>query len=723
MMKVPIESLRGLLSQAGYLDATRLDWLKTDGSSECLVRREDEHWLGRGPNEDAAFRDALSQMLPSGLALFLLEQHLARGLTAERAGDDAETGPPERVDDGVESGFKFTSPAEARAPAPSIASSIAAPPELAVESGPEPRSPVTLGETPKPPAQPVEPARRAELEQAPAEAALFAPAVFVSPELASPGEVGEDGGAPEPPHAIEAVAPPPREATPPPPPSIEAAPERPPRARTTDALETVERLLKEIEDRLSALARMAAERQRLHMLVWICRARAIEESLPDVRDVEHAVARVARRLTEIGKMFWPGSVRALQLSARPADVRREMHATWATEPADWREATSLAVRLLDDHLAKSVEAGFDDDGWADSAARTPRPPNPDALLEEVDAELKALLGPPGDGPSGRTGDFSAAEFESLLNDARKLRWLRGAVRDDLAWGMAMGRLRRSIPGLGERSARVRDVLDPRARPPVPWAKILGERVEEPVSAASETPAKVKADLPKARETKEGLLAWLIRAFDVLNTPDLVALLVPLRAELGAFGEDTLNHPDRRVRRRLRELVKRVATAAEEEAGRSSKGGGTEPPITEAPEEPSVDEPMPIPALDALSARVRAQTRGSRALFVSNREDPELGTRLTELLGITITWCDGSLRRVQAQCQRIAQGSYDLILSATGFQVHGVDSALARAASGASIPYVRVNRGRPVACVQAIAREFGLTTTGAVPFPAAKAAGD
>jgi hypothetical protein len=78
-----------------------------------------------------------------------------------------------------------------------------------------------------------------------------------------------------------------------------------------------------------------------------------------------------------------------------------------------------------------------------------------------------------------------------------------------------------------------------------------------------------------------------------------------------------------------------------------------------------------------------------------------------MLGITITWCDGSLRRVQAQCERITRGSYDIILSATGFQVHGVDSALASAARAASVAYVRVNRGRPVACIKAIAREFGI----------------
>ena len=133
----------------------------------------------------------------------------------------------------------------------------------------------------------------------------------------------------------------------------------------------------------------------------------------------------------------------------------------------------------------------------------------------------------------------------------------------------------------------------------------------------------------------------------------------------------------------------------------------EEPVTR--DEDSVDEPVAEHALTALAARVRAQTQGKKALFVSNREDPELGVRLEELLGIQIAWCDGSLRRVQAQCERIKGGSYDLILSATGFQVHGVDSALARAAGAGGVPYVRVNRGRPVACVQAIAREFGMKT--------------
>lgn len=477
------------------------------------------------------------------------------------------------------------------------------------------------------------------------------------------------------------------------------------RPKVADALETVEGMLTAIEARLPALARMCADRQRLNMLVWICRARSIEESMPGVRDVELAVARVARRLTEIGKMFWPGSVRALQLSARPQDVRREMHATWATEPNNWVEARALAERLLEEHLQKSADAGMDPDGWADLIARTPAPPDPDAMFDELDAELKTLLVPPGEVPNGRLGELTAVEMDALISAARRLRWVRAQIKKDLDWGVAMGRLRRALPGLGDRAARVKEILDNRYRPSAPWQRLVGEG-DAPESVITESPTRLQADLPAALENKETLLAWLIRAFDVLNTPVLAEMLQPGRELLAGFTEEELNHPDRRVRRRLRELVKRMA---EVEAAPSKEAAKAALAAAEEKDAPAEDT-LAQAEIDLLSARVRAQTQGRRALFVSNREDPELGARLSDLLGISIAWCDGSLRRVQAQCERIQRGSYDLVLSATGFQVHGVDSALARASSGAGIPYVRVNRGRPVACVQAIAREFGLSTT-------------
>jgi hypothetical protein len=555
-----------------------------------------------------------------------------------------------------------------------------------------------------------------------AEAAFIAPpapvAALASPILAEAATLPVEAPALLAP--VEAAAPASAErastpTTPSAPPASEIVAAAKPKA--SEALETVEGMLATIEARLPALARMCAERQRLHMLTWICRARSIEESLPGVRDVELAVARVARRLTDIGKMFWPGSVRALQLSARPQDVRREMHASWAAEPANWVEACALAERLLDEHLQKSTEAGMDPDGWADTSGRTPPPPDPDAMFEELDAELKTLLVPPGEVPNGRLGELTATEMDALISAARRLRWVRAQVKNDLEWGVAMGRLRRALPGLGDRAARIKEILDHRYRPSAPWQRLVGEG-DAPESVIVESPARLSADLPTALENKENLLAWLIRAFDVLNTPVLAEMLAPGRELLASYTEEELNHPDRRVRRRLRELVKRMA---EIEAAPAKEAAKPARPADEEKDTP-VEDTLAQAEIDLLSARVRAQTQGRRALFVSNREDPELGARLTDLLGITIAWCDGSLRRVQAQCERIQRGSYDLVLSATGFQVHGVDSALARASSGAGIPYVRVNRGRPVACVQAIAREFGLSTTQTLSSLARKATG-
>ena len=474
--------------------------------------------------------------------------------------------------------------------------------------------------------------------------------------------------------------------------------------RTVDALDEVERELAGVEARIGHLARMCSDRQRLHLLVRICRGRALEEAHPGARDVEQAVARIARRLTELAKMFWPGSVHAMQLSAEPEDVKRELRAVWASPPATWRDATTLAERCLAEHVAKSAVAGLDEDGWADGPLRSPRPADPDALLSEVDVEIRSILAPSGEVPNGHAGELSGEDVERLLRAVRKLRWLRGAVRDDLSWGASVGRLRRALPSLGDRGARVREVLDHRAKPSVPWAKLLGQGLAKPAAPPGENPDDLCAELPTASVTKDGLLAWLVRAFDVLNTPELVALLVPFKGELDKFDEDTLSHPDRRVRRRLRELVKQVGSATEETPP-SSK---TEPMD---PDDEAADEKITVHALDELANQVRRKTEGRRALFVSNREDPELGARLSELLGIEITWCDGSLRRVQAQCERIRGGSYDLILSATGFQLHGVDGALVRAAGASSVRYVRVNRGRPAACVQAIAREFGLLGAG------------
>ena len=211
-----------------------------------------------------------------------------------------------------------------------------------------------------------------------------------------------------------------------------------------------------------------------------------------------------------------------------------------------------------------------------------------------------------------------------------------------------------------------------------------------------------ARVDAVKDDPQAFLAWLVVAFDAFSTPTLAALLAPSRDQVRAAGLFAADHEDRRVRRRLRDLLRRLEQngPAGGRAAQEAVAERIDPGIVE-------DEPMSRAVLDALVALVRPHTAGRRVLFVSNRHDPDLEARLAGLLQVEITICDGSLRRVQAQCSRIARRSYDLVLSATGFQVHGVDGALARAAGNAGVPYVRVNRGRPLTVLQSIAREFGL----------------
>jgi hypothetical protein len=103
------------------------------------------------------------------------------------------------------------------------------------------------------------------------------------------------------------------------------------------------------------------------------------------------------------------------------------------------------------------------------------------------------------------------------------------------------------------------VLDPRTKPASSWANLVDAVTEEATATPpAANPERLQAELADAQRTPELLVAWLIRAIDALNTTDLVALRVPLRQQLEHLGEETLSHPDRRLRRRVHELVRRVS---------------------------------------------------------------------------------------------------------------------------------------------------------------------
>lgn len=103
----------------------------------------------------------------------------------------------------------------------------------------------------------------------------------------------------------------------------------------------------------------------------------------------------------------------------------------------------------------------------------------------------------------------------------------------------------------------------------------------------------------------------------------------------------------------------------------------------------------------LVRRVQLAVRGKAALFVSNRDDPQLERALETELGLELDWCVLNPRRMQAAAQRVRCGRYSLVIVATGFVSHSVDRVLGKAAKSAGVPFVRARRGRLQATAYAI----------------------
>jgi hypothetical protein len=223
-------------------------------------------------------------------------------------------------------------------------------------------------------------------------------------------------------------------------------------------LDALAGILNGIEEQLPQFARLAPDRQRLFMVIWICRARSGEEAFPDDAEAKRRAGKVARRLTDLAKTFWPGSVRALQLTARPGDAP-ELRVKWAPPPRTWAEAEALADRVLEAALAEAEEEGLDADGWIADPRGAPTEPDPEAALAAAVRVVESAR--TSDDPATGQPRVDDATAEALLAAARKLRRVRGRVKDHLTWGLAMGQLRRLVPALGRRSAKLREAIDPR----------------------------------------------------------------------------------------------------------------------------------------------------------------------------------------------------------------------------------------------------------------------
>ncbi len=477
-----------------------------------------------------------------------------------------------------------------------------------------------------------------------------------------------------------------------------------PPAAVAEARETLDDILKEIADARPDFALMAPRHQKVHMLGWICRARGLDEQFAGEHKVTILVRRVAHELTNISKIMWPGSVQALQMSARPDCVVGELGLKSLQMPRTWNDASEFVQQHRDRAIVGDVP--LDDYGWADDLRRAP-PEDPRTLLREAQHAVEALGGPVQEPPPRHLTvapeELSAETIEQLAKHVQHLRAIRIATLQPELWGCIMGRMRWLGGRLGDRAHNLKKWLDPEFRPPVDNSRANAQQLDQQRQRQQTVRHERETLLAEPVTSAADLGAWLVKAFDAYNTPDVAALSEPLRAAVLALDDDALPEADRRLRRRLRDLKNHLrhtdGSAARIEGDDLEPG---EPDDLKPGLAADDDEPD-----DSLSALVRSRVDGKSALFVSNRDDPDLKARLEDRLGLDITWCDGNPRKVQAQCESITRRSYDLVLIATGFQAHTIDGILARAARAGGVPYVRVFKGRPLACVRALARSLGL----------------
>lgn len=184
-------------------------------------------------------------------------------------------------------------------------------------------------------------------------------------------------------------------------------------------------------------------------------------------------------------------------------------------------------------------------------------------------------------------------------------------------------------------------------------------------------------VPDADCDDAALIAWLVCAFDVLDTPTLAGRCFPLRPRIAALSP---GFTDRRYRRRLDLLQRELA----------------DPRAHVRSEARVVVESTSVDSLanDPRSAELRARVRGRRALFVSNRSAPELERLLAARLELV---CEavasvGSPRRRQALIQRIQRNTYDIVLVAHGFSGHVDTAQLGEACRRVGTLFCAVDKG-------------------------------
>lgn len=647
-----------ILEGLGYQVAFR-----EDGFVSCAIWGPDR-WHGVGPTKATALSDALSKMFPSRAAARMLSGHVD-ALEADQAAPPL--GPDEDVRIDGAAGTPTPEPAAATTYDGSAPATHSAANGHVVEAHVDDVPPVaaTL------PAERTGDPEPLVVADEPAQAAAEpAPQAASTPATATAAAMRVDDAR--------------REA------ERRAADEQRRKALREEAKARLAALRGTIDDQRDGVCRAAPDLLRAQLHAWICSARAEEEASGGDPYVAKGVHDIARTLSEIAKRTWPGSVNALMKDSMPEDAT-------AGHARSWRDAAAAATADLAALRASFKRARCDDLGYVDATTRGTSRAAADDALDELETVLATIGGPLDGRYDAPRGDV---DVRPLVAAAIRLRSFRLVVEDGARWGTAMGRLRRLSRDLGPAARVLRDAIDPSSAPGAEsTSRVAGG---EPVAQGDDAEADALAalaslldDAPSADDSHDVVLAWIAQAVDHLPTTELAANLAAVAPTVAAI--DVAAIADRRIRRRVRDVQGALN-------GAHARGAPSSDEDAAADDAPAHARHA---ALAALRAEVRAHTNGKRALFVSNRPDPQLARAIEDTLGVDVSWCESTPRRIDAERERIAQHRYDIVLAATGFLDHTHANEIARAAKNADVLHVRVDRGRPLACVLAIARDLGI----------------
>lgn len=478
----------------------------------------------------------------------------------------------------------------------------------------------------------------------------------------------------------------------------------------------------ELEELLNALAFefdsaeesfgfLSPERLFLSMQALVCRFKHAQALALGNREMMQRFNEMYPRLARMNGLFWPGSINVMKLESMPCDITAP-NGFKNAYPRDWGAAAELAAEYLNANLDRRE---LDEDGWRDAHALWPAPVKAKAQFEECCNIIGNICGNLEEKPSRQDEQKlrkNPKDFTRLIDEAKRLRWLRGFVDDASLWGRAMGRLRWAselikVPlDVVKSQEALQEVIHGDYVPPEGnWAMHLGQ---DPRRRRTQNQrASLLQNVPRRYHTDDEWRQWLELAFgiaDSISREELKEVLAHARQRV--FGLDPAElFPDKK---NCRQLLKKLQLYWG--PGADVEEDEDEAELEQAPLAiPSVDEPeSQEDYLARLAEDLRPHTEGKRALCVSNREDPELKEVLEGLLGQHLKWSTDDVRRVQSQCSSIKRGTYDMVYCITGFTSHKISAdLLGRTCKGAHTDFVSVRKGRPQRFLIMLRKYLGL----------------